>query len=72
MEGAAQVQKYSAWRPPPGEMGREYEDQLYVVDSDGPVYLYSQNAWLKVADIQSYADRPLFPAPVVNGQSLQC
>lgn len=50
----------------------EYEDQLYVIDRDGSVYLYSENAWLKVADIQSYARRPLFPAPVVNRQSLKC
>ena len=49
-----------------------YEDQLFVIDSDGPVYRYSDNLWQKVADIQSYAGRPLFPAPVVNRQILKC
>ena len=49
-----------------------YEDQLYAIDRQGPVYLYSENAWLKVADIQSYAVRPIFPAPVVNRQILKC
>ena len=43
-----------------------YEDQLYAIYYQGPVYLYSENAWLKVADIQSYDNRPIFPAPVVN------
>jgi hypothetical protein len=50
----------------------EYEDQLYVIYSNGKVYLYSENAWLKVANIQSYFGRPIFPAPVVNRQSLKC
>ena len=50
----------------------EYEDQLYAIDRYGPVYLYSQNAWLKVADMQSSAERPIFLAPVVNRQSLKC
>ena len=49
-----------------------YEDQLYAIYRDGPVYLYSENAWLKVADIQSYGRRPIFPAPVVNRQILKC
>ena len=49
-----------------------YEDQLFVIDRDGPVYRYSDNLWQKVADIQSYEYRPLFPAPVVNRQILKC
>jgi len=51
-----------------------YENQLYAIDEDGPVYRLSEYNWLKVADIQLWAlkERPLFPAPIVNRQSLKC
>ena len=49
-----------------------YENQLYAIYPNGKVYLYSENAWEKVADIQSYSWRPIFPAPVVNRQILNC